>query len=234
MIATSPSIAVSMRNVRPLNSRVSLFRPFSTTAPDLSSRTGISPSCKSVSSLLASLNQLTDNVRAAVGVKNAGMPAPAARMRSANVPWGQSSIANSPVKYFFSNTLLFPRYDRIRRSTWPALVSVAKPPLPSTPALFDTAVSELRESRPLLFSAPIKVSATPQSPKPELSSVEPLLMSATAASASLKSFDPPRTASAGLDVLNWRAVKLLPHVRGLARSLSSFDMIAVMFCLVQS
>ncbi|KAI6776593.1 hypothetical protein HG530_000538 [Fusarium avenaceum] len=166
-----------------------------------------------------------------VGVKNAGMPAPAARMRSARVPCGQSSIANSPVRYFFSSTLLFPRYDKTKRSTWPALVSTANPPLPSTPALFDTAVSEFRESRPRRFRAPIRVSATPQRPNPELKSVEPLLISATAASASLKSLDCPRTAKAALVVLNWRGartVKLLPQVTGLALwILSIFDMIAV-------
>lgn len=35
--------------------------------------------------------------------------------------------------------------------------------------------------------------ATPQRPNPELRIVEPLLISATAASASLNSFDPPRS-----------------------------------------
>lgn len=39
----------------------------------------------------------------------------------------------------------------------------------------------------------VHVPATPQRPNPELRIVDPLLISATAASASLNSFDPPRS-----------------------------------------
>lgn len=49
------------------------------------------------------------NLRAPVGVKKAGIPAPPARKRSAIVPWGHNSTAISPFRYFFSKTLLFPR-----------------------------------------------------------------------------------------------------------------------------
>lgn len=64
----------------------------------------------------------------------------------------------SPVRYFFSRALLFPRNERIRRLTWPALVRTAKPPLPSWPALLETAVSECRLSAPLRLRAPMIVS----------------------------------------------------------------------------
>lgn len=143
------------------------------------------------------------HVQTPVGVKKAGTPAPAARSLSASVPWGQSSIATFPVKYFCSSALLFPRYDRISRSTWPDLVMTESPPGPEAPALFDTAVSECKDSTPLRCIAPMRVStitqvriaqaasrsedlpAVPQRPNPALRIVDPLWMSATASSASL-------------------------------------------------
>ena len=60
------------------------------------------------------------------------------------------------------------------------------------PALLETAVRECRLSLPLRARAPIRVSAVPQSPKPAERMVEPDLMSATASSAELKTFEPPR------------------------------------------
>jgi hypothetical protein len=102
----------------------------------------------------------------------------------------------------------------IMRSTCPFSVSSARPPRPSAPALLDTAVSEWRDSGPRFRSAAIKVAspcqsfqafhttflslepldlhAIPHSPNPELSSTEPLLMSATASSALFHTFEPPR------------------------------------------
>jgi hypothetical protein len=110
----------------------------------LSNRTGISPSWRRVSGRKtvsishsrsswqnAPLALDNPNSRAAVGVKNAGIPAPAALILSARVPCGQSSMASSPDRYFFSRTLLFPRYESTSRSTWPELVRVARPPFPS-------------------------------------------------------------------------------------------------------
>lgn len=52
----------------------------------------------------------------------------------------------------------------------------------------------------------MSVSATPQSPKPELSTVEPLLTSITASSADLYSFDCPRSEN--------RIVEVTKHLRG--------------------
>lgn len=92
-------------------------------------------------------------------MKNAGIPAPPHRIRSASVPCGHSSTAISPPKYFFSKILLFPRYDRISRLTWPVWMSVARPPLSGTPALLDTAVKECRSWRPRRAIAAIRVSA---------------------------------------------------------------------------
>ena len=93
-----------------------------------------------------------------------------------------------------------------------------KPPSIEAPALFDTAVKLLRESIPRRWMAAINVSvrqiycqhceklcekwpwpkkecspAVPQRPNPALRMVDPLLISATASSASLKSFDAPRS-----------------------------------------
>ena len=131
----------------------------------------------------------------------------------------------------------------IMRSTWPFSVSRARPPRPSAPALLDTAVSEWRDSGPRFRSAVISVAvffanqqsaspsvtqpvlpvwnsqATPQSPKPELSTTEPLLMSATAASALSQTFDPPAGTSADLQWLDCEKAlipegKLLSFVLG--------------------
>src|SRR5271166_6630233 len=47
-------------------------------------------------------------VPAPAGVKNAGMPAPPARMRSAKVPWGTSSRSSLPLSTSSSNSLFSP------------------------------------------------------------------------------------------------------------------------------
>lgn len=91
------------------------------------------------------------------------MPAPAHRMRSARLPCGHSSTAMSPPRYFFSSALLLPRNDSTRRSTCPAATSGARPPLPSTPALLDTHVSECRSAGPRRCSAVMMVSVARQS-----------------------------------------------------------------------
>ena len=93
-----------------------------------------------------------------VGVKNAGMPAPAARILSAIVPCGHNSIAMSPPRYFFSKDLLFPRKEIVRRDICPESTSGERPPPPAEPALFDTAVRLLRFSAPLRSIAAIMVS----------------------------------------------------------------------------
>lgn len=121
------------------------------------------------------------------------MPLPAARRRSPREPWGQSSMAISPVRYFFSRILLLPRYDRMSRSTCPSLVRMLSPPLPSTPALLDTAVRECSDWGPRRCRAVMRVSATPQRPKPEERRVMPEGMSATAASALSQSLEAPRS-----------------------------------------
>lgn len=98
-----------------------------------------------------------------MGVKKAGIPLPAARIRSASVPCGQSSTAILPVRYCRSSVLLLPRKDMIIRLTWPFSVRRASPPRPSAPALLDTAVREWRESGPLRRSAAIRVAVCCQS-----------------------------------------------------------------------
>ena len=97
------------------------------------------------------------SLRPPVGVKNAGMPLPAARILSANVPCGHSSTAIFPVRYWRSSFLFGPKNDMIIRSIWPFSVKRARPPRPSAPALLDTAVREWRDSGPRRCSAAISV-----------------------------------------------------------------------------
>ena len=93
-----------------------------------------------------------------VGVKKAGIPAPAALIRSAIVPCGHNSMATSPDRYFFSNVLLLPRYDMINRAICPDSISADNPPPLAVPPLFDTTVRSPRASTPLLCMAAMIVS----------------------------------------------------------------------------
>src|SRR4051812_37810729 len=138
------------------------------------------------------------------------MPAPPARMRSAREPWGHSSIAIFPDRYFCSRVLLLPRYDRMHRSTCPDRVSGERPPAPDAPALLDTAVRLVRES-PRLWRAVMIVSAVPQRPKPALKIVEPDFKSATASSASWNTFDRCRSITGWLFLLSCSTAS--PHRR---------------------
>lgn len=158
-----------MPYVFPSKTRVSLGFPASRTdalpvALSIGpSRTGISPDCKSVSGKILVFNcrriAKTSHLLTPVGVKKAGMPAPPARILSAIVPWGQSSIAIFPDKYCFSKDLFVPIKERINLSIWPDCTSGESPPPPAAPALFDTAVREWRLSAPLRAMAAMIVSA---------------------------------------------------------------------------
>ena len=114
-----------------------------------------------------------------VAVKNAGIPEPPARIRSASVPWGVSSTSSSPERYCRANSLFSPTYDEIiRRSRF----SISSRPRPhsSTPQLFDTAS---RSVTPASSSASISTDGTPHSPNPPTASLAPSGMSATASAA---------------------------------------------------
>jgi hypothetical protein len=108
-------------------------------------------------------------VRIPVGVKKAGIPAPAARIRSAIVPCGHSSIAISPDKYFFSNALLFPRKDIIKRLICPDSTNGDSPPPLAVPPLLETTVNPLSDPAPLFLIAAIMVSIPNQNISPPLS-----------------------------------------------------------------
>ena len=106
-----------------------------------------------------------------VRVKNAGMPAPPARSRSAKVPCGLNSSSNSPDKYCRSNSLFSPTYEEIIFLICRVLSNMPKP-MPSTPALLEIAVKPvLPESR----KARIKASGMPHKPKPPTAMVCPSL-----------------------------------------------------------
>src|SRR4029077_6650125 len=104
-----------------------------------------------------------------VAVKNAGMPEPPARIRSASVPWGVSSTSSSPERYCRANSLFSPTYDEIiRRSRF----SISSRPRPhsSTPQLLDTASRSLA---PASSSASISTDGTPNRPKPPTANLDP-------------------------------------------------------------
>lgn len=142
------------------------------------------------------------------------MPAPAARIRSASVPCGQSSIVMSPERYCFSKALLFPKKLMMSLLTCPDFVINARPPTSSMPALFDTAVKEFSDCGPRFLIACIKVSATPDNPNPALRMVDPDWRSATASSADLKSFDRERsmTGSRGTGWLRYLFCDTMRHL----------------------
>lgn len=98
------------------------------------------------------------NLLIPVGVKKAGIPAPPARILSAIVPWGHSSIAISPERYLLSKALLFPRKEQINLVSWPDSTNGESPPPFAVPALFETAVNEPSPSFPLRSMAAMMVS----------------------------------------------------------------------------
>ena len=114
-----------------------------------------------------------------VAVKNAGMPEPPARIRSARVPCGVSSTSSSPARYCRANSLFSPTYDdTIRRSRF----SISSRPRPqsSTPQLLEIAS---RSVAPWVSRASMSTDGMPHRPKPPTARVAPEPMSSTAAAA---------------------------------------------------
>jgi hypothetical protein len=106
-----------------------------------------------------------------VGVKNAPTPAPAARMRSASVPWGTISSSILPARYNSSNTVevALRGNEQMILRTRPASISPASPPLPP-PALLATTT---RSFTPVSISASTRALGWPTAPKPPSSTVMP-------------------------------------------------------------
>src|SRR4051812_50059900 len=105
------------------NSRVSLGGDETTTWPESSSLHGRPPSATCVPPPVA--------------VKNAGIPEPPARIRSARVPCGVSSTSSSPERYWRGEALFFPPPpEGIRRG--PPAPRTRAPPPPPTPPPFVT------------------------------------------------------------------------------------------------
>src|SRR3954464_10399055 len=107
------------------------------------------------------------------------MPAPPARIRSANVPCGTSSTSSSPDRKCRSNSLFSPTYVAIILRTCRDRSSTPMPKS-STPALL---LITVRPRVPRARSAAIRVSGMPHSPKPPIIIVAPSGMRATASSA---------------------------------------------------
>src|SRR4051794_3102424 len=149
----------------PSNSRTSLGGDESAMPPLPSYRHGSPPSATCVPT--------------PAGVKNAGMPAPPARSRSAKVPCGTNSTSSSPDRNCRSNSLFSPTYDPVVRRILLADSSIPRPHS-STPQLLLTVSSS---STPAASSASISAVGMPQRPKPPTASEAPLGMSATASAA---------------------------------------------------
>src|SRR5580658_368402 len=113
-----------------------------------------------------------------VAVKNAGTPAPAARMRSASVPCGTISNSILPARYSVSNTT--GSEDRGKEqmilATRPSSIRCARPTWP-TPALLQATV---RLVAPCSISPSISAFGWPTAPKPPTSTVAPSSMPAMA------------------------------------------------------
>ena len=138
------------------------------------------------------------SVPAPVRVKKAGMPAPAARIRSAIVPIGTSSTSISPFRYCSSNSEFSPTYEP---TILPICLVWKSTPSPrsSVPTLLETTV---RFFEPRSRTASSRFSGTPVSPKPPTSSVLSDSMSWQAAAADSKTLGElklarPRSLAAG-------------------------------------
>src|SRR5699024_5001056 len=120
-----------------------------------------------------------------VRVKNAPMPEPPARMRSASVPCGVSSTSSSPDRYWRANSLFSPTYEATMRRSLPASSSMPRP-LPSTPALLE------KTSNPPTSRAASAVRTTcgmPHRPNPPAAIDAPSGISATASAALINLLD---------------------------------------------
>src|SRR5206468_2434722 len=115
-----------------------------------------------------------------VGVKNPPMPAPPARIRSANVPCGTSSTSSSPLRNCRSHSLFSPTYVETIFCTCRDRRSMPMPNS-STPALL---LMTVRPFVPRACSALMRFSGMPHRPKPPIMIVAPSGTNATAASAS--------------------------------------------------
>ena len=90
------------------------------------------------------------------------MPAPPARMRSANVPCGDSSTFTWPFMYSSARSGLPPTKLQITRETWRVFSSTASP-CPALPQLLLMIVRFLTRLRAM---ASMHASALPHSPNP--------------------------------------------------------------------
>ena len=90
------------------------------------------------------------------------MPAPPARIRSANVPCGQSSTFTLPERYCSARSGFPPTKLQMTRATWRFCKSTASP-CPWLPQLL---LMMVRFLTPLAAMASMQASALPQRPKP--------------------------------------------------------------------
>ena len=118
-------------------------------------------------------------VPAPTGVKNPAIPAPAARMASANVPCGTSVASMSPALTAATASGFEVKYDAMPRLIRPWRSSFPSP-RPGSPMLFETIVSS--SASELSTSASMSVSGAPTSPNPPTITVSPDRIADTASS----------------------------------------------------
>ena len=108
------------------------------------------------------------------------MPAPPARIASANVPCGTSVASISPALTAATASGFDVKYDEIPRRIRPWRRSFPRP-RPGSPMLFETIVRSVASE--CSTSASISVSGAPTSPKPPTITVSPERTTLTASSA---------------------------------------------------
>ena len=132
-------------------------------------------------------------------MKKAPIPAPPARIASANVPCGTSVASISPALTAATASGFDVKYDEMPRRIRPWRRSLPRP-RPGSPMLFETMVRSVASDSST--SASISVSGAPTSPKPPTMTVSPLLMAETASAAVvsvavIEPIEPPATARTG-------------------------------------
>src|SRR4051812_19517275 len=107
------------------------------------------------------------------------MPAPPARSFSARVPCGVRTTSSSPARYCRANSLFSPTYELMVRRIRPSFSRIPRRQS-STPQLLLTVSRVLA---PPWWTASIRATGMPHSPKPPTASEAPSWMSATATAA---------------------------------------------------
>ena len=122
------------------------------------------------------------SVPAPTGVKKPPIPAPAARIASANVPCGTRVASISPALTAATASGFDVKYEEIPRRIRPCRSSLPRP-RPGSPMLFETMVRSVASDDST--SASMSASGAPTSPNPPTITVSPERTTLTASSAEI-------------------------------------------------